>query len=74
MFGKHPVNLRLKIGQQLISRGKLVGPSFIVAGAVPVIMPGTRLAKTRALRRHTVGIVKTDEPVAVRIMQRERIT
>jgi hypothetical protein len=32
-----------------------------------------RLAETGAMRRHTVGIVETDQPVAVRVMQRKAV-
>ena len=38
-----------------------------------MIMLRARLSETRALRRHAVSIVKADQAIAVRIVQRERI-
>ena len=38
-----------------------------------MIVLRARLSETRAMRCHAVGIVKADQPIAVRIVQRERI-
>jgi hypothetical protein len=40
---------------------------------MPMIMLRARLSETRALRRHAVSIVKTGQPIAIGIVQRERI-
>jgi len=51
----------------------MVWPPFIVARPVPVIVRHAWPAKPRAVRQHSVGIVETNQPIAVRIVQRERV-
>ena len=67
------MNCRLEIRQQLIGSREPVGSSLIIPRTVPMIVLRAGLLKARAVRRHRVGIVEADQPVATRIVQRERI-
>lgn len=72
-LGQHPLNFRLEIPEQLIGSRDTLWPRFIIPRAVPVIVLSARPVEPRALRQHPVGIVEADQPIAVRVVQRERI-
>lgn len=41
---------------------------------MPVIVRDARLAEARAARRHAMRVVETDQPVALRVVQRQGIS
>jgi hypothetical protein len=57
----------------LLGRREGVRAPGILAGPVPVVMRRRARAQARSQRRDSVGIVETDQPGALRIMQGEGV-
>jgi hypothetical protein len=69
---QHPLHLREKVKDEGGRGGEGVRP-LIVFGPVPVVGGGRLLAKPGTHGRNPMGVVKADQALPLRVMQRERI-